>query len=265
MTLTTNWHSGKAYILTGGCSGIGLAILHYLLARSAIVHVLDISPTPPEVPSHLSQKGLHFYPETDISSVPSVQNAFTQILTTTPTIHGLINNAGIAYPPCASGLESDEIFNRVMDINVRGAWNVGRAYLSHILPSETDQPSDPAAAVEGRGVIVNLGCTSSFHGSARFVSLAVSKHAVLGMTRAWAASFAGQGVRVNGVAPGGTDTPLLDGLSLDNVREQYGSQVPLGKRCARPEEIADAVGFLLGKESSYITGQMITVDGGKFL
>ncbi|OJI80544.1 hypothetical protein ABZX51_007461 [Aspergillus tubingensis] len=268
MTLTTDYHSGKAYVLTGGCSGIGLAVLHYLLARSAIVHVLDISSTPPELPSNLPQKkNVHFYPNTDVSSVTAVQKAFDQITTTTtPTLHGLINNAGIAYQPVAFGFESDDLFNRVMEVNVRGVWNVGKAFLSHILPSEANLQFIPATAREGRGVIVNLCSTASFHANPGYVSYTVSKHAVLGMTKAWAASFAGQGVRVNGVAPGATDTPLIDGISFKgHMQEQYLSQVPLGRRCAKPEEIADAVGFLLGKESSYMTGQVITVDGGRYI
>ncbi|KAI2998954.1 hypothetical protein CBS147482_7333 [Aspergillus niger] len=265
MTLTTDYHSGKAYVVTGGCSGIGLAILHYLLARSAIVHVLDISSTPPQVPSHLPHKNLHFYPNTDVTSGSIVRNVFTQIRTITPTIHGLINNAGIAYQPVVTGLESDELFDRVMDVNVRGVWNVGNAYLSHILSREADEQPNPAAAKEGRGVIVNLCSIASFRGNLGYVSYTVSKHAVLGMTRAWATNFAAQGVRVNGVAPGGTDTPLLQGIMEKDFQEQYESQVPLGKRCARPEEIADAVGFLLGKESSYMTGQVITVDGGRYM
>lgn len=152
-----------------------------------------------------------------------------------------------------------------MDVNVRGVWNVGNAYLSHILSREADEQPNPAAAKEGRGVIVNLCSIASFRGNLGYVSYTVSKHAVLGMTRAWATNFAAQGVRVNGVAPGGTDTPLLQGIMEKDFQEQYESQVPLGKRCARPEEIADAVGFLLGKESSYMTGQVITVDGGRYM
>ncbi|PYH29046.1 SDR family NAD(P)-dependent oxidoreductase [Aspergillus neoniger CBS 115656] len=247
MTLTADYHSGKAYVLTGGCSGIGLAVLHYLLARSAIVHVLDISSIPPELPSHLSQKkkNLYFYPNTDVSSVTAVQKAFDQITTTTLTLHGLVNNAGIAYQPVAFGFESDDIFNRVMDVNVRGVWNVGKAFLSHILPSEADQQFNPATAREGRGVIVNLCSTASFHANSGYVTYT--------------------GVRVNGVAPGATDTPLIDGISIKMMQEEYTSQVPLGRRCAKPEEIADAVGFLLGKESSYMTGQVITVDGGRYI
>ncbi|PWY93159.1 NAD(P)-binding protein [Aspergillus sclerotioniger CBS 115572] len=266
MSSLTTSHAGKTYILTGGCSGIGLAILNILLSQSATVHVLDISSTPPQISAHLPQKNVHFYPNTDVSSRPSVHNAFTKILTITPTIDGLINNAGIASLPPVSGMESDESFDRTMEVNVRGVWNTGTEYLSRILP--TPDPSSPdtddTGPTEGKGVIVNIASTAAIQASIGFVSYTVSKHAVLGMTRAWAANFAHRGVRVNCVAPGGTDTPLVSGILDEKGKESYISRVPMG-RLARPEEIANAVGFLLGGESSFMTGQVVVVDGGRYV
>ncbi|KAM5341978.1 hypothetical protein ACJ41O_015009 [Fusarium nematophilum] len=257
--------TNKAYIVTGGFSGIGLATVHKLLRASAVVHVLDRDQSPPAALDEAKSSGrLYLYPSVDVSSRESVSKTFAEILKRSPKISGLVNSAGIC-PSDGTILENDDTFDRVIAVNLRGTWNVSTELLRHV------QETSPASSFEGwkpgqGGIsIVNLGSSASYYGFQTLGAYTASKHAVLGLTRTWALDFARFGVRVNLVAPGGTTTPLslaqFEYKTRGDMSREVAQYIPM-KRFGEPGEQADAIVFLLGDQASYITGQLIGVNGG---
>lgn len=263
--------ASKAFVVTGGASGIGLATVLALTSLGATVHVIDMAPS---APAGLSGPQIHYHGSVDVSSRPAVHEAFSKIFTQSPDVYGLVNSAGI----CASGtalLESDDVFRRTIDVNLGGTWNCATELLRRIQSQSQSQSkaqtSPDAVPASGRASIVNIGSSATLKGFPTLGAYCASKHAVLGLTRTWAEDFAPLGVRVNLVAPGGTDTPLTRSvLSRAQANAPDGGKtlaahavamVPM-KREGRPQEIADAIIFLLGETSSFITGQVLPVNGG---
>ena len=168
-------------------------------------------------------------------------------------LDGVVNNAGIGHPPATVENVTDTTFEYVVDVNLRGVWNGCQATLPHLKE-------------QGSGAIVNVGSLASFLGMARQSVYSLTKGAVLNFTRAVAAEAGRDGVRANAVCPGFIETPLGDQYfdSKDDpeaAKEEAAKQYPL-KRLGEPEEVADAIAFLLSEESSFVTGHGLVVDGG---
>ncbi|RAH67597.1 SDR family NAD(P)-dependent oxidoreductase [Aspergillus aculeatinus CBS 121060] len=194
----------KTYILTGGFSGLGLAILTHLLTPKhpdtspPTIHVLDLASTPPTLPATLPTATIHFYPNTDVTSRAGITATFDRILAQSPQIDGLINSAGICLPPTIGGIESDELFDRVLDVNLRGTWIVGTEFLKHVLNKYADAAAGNTGAAGGGGVharaaIVNIASTAAFSPPPGMVAYATSKYAVLGLPKAWAKEYTSRG------------------------------------------------------------------------
>ncbi|PWY82124.1 NAD(P)-binding protein [Aspergillus heteromorphus CBS 117.55] len=229
--MPSNAFLGRSFIVTGGASGIGFGVVKKLLGLSATVHVLDLAASLPNDPQGASDR-LNFYPRTDVSSREAIKATFQSILEKSPDIHGLVNCAGIS-PRDTFIPESDEDFNNTMAVNLHGVWNTGAEYLRYI---SAKYPHDRPDNVN-IGSMVNIGSTS------------------------WANDFAPR-VRVNCVAPGITETPMLQKqVALGERMDAYNAAIPM-TRLGSCEEIADSVVFLLGDGSSYITGQVLPVSGG---
>lgn len=265
--------ANKAYVVTGAASGIGLATVRKLLARSATIHMLDSAKSFPELINATGngkndEYKVFQYPSVDVSSRASVSQAFKNILSRTPQIDGLVNSAGIC-PSSGGVLENDETFDRTIDVNLKGTWNVGTELLRNILESRSRSSIKAAwewkAGNGGACSVVNIGSSASYYGFSTLGAYVASKHAVLGLTRSWALDFAPHGVRVNLVAPGGVRTPLsqaqFDDAERGDMSREVFPLIPL-KRFAEPEELADAIVFLLSDQSSYVTGQVLKVNGG---
>ncbi|OAL43038.1 NAD(P)-binding protein [Pyrenochaeta sp. DS3sAY3a] len=250
----------KVFVITGGGSGIGLQTALKLLAANATVHVIELGNTRP---SSLDNKSVHWH-TADITSREAVIDVFSVIERLTPQIHGLVNSAGIC--PGGDGFyPTDENYHRTMAVNVTGTWNCATAFLGlhdkHLRTIDaTNINQAPIAS------IVNLGSSASLCPWPTLAAYTASKHAVLGLTRSWAMDWAAKGIRVNLVAPGGTDTPLAraqmnDPSERGPALSATTALITMG-RLGQPEEQADAILYLLSQQSSYITGQAIAVNGG---
>ena len=153
-----------------------------------------------------------------------------------------------------------------MAVNVIGTWNITTAFLEMVNKESPDVGRSGTPPSGARASIVNIGSSASLCAWPTPTAYTASKHAVLGLTRSWSLDWAHKGIRVNLVAPGGTDTPLARAQLSDPEGRGEAltaglAMIPLG-RLGRPEEQADTIMFLLGDGSSYITGQVIPVNGG---
>ena len=161
----------------------------------------------------------------------------------------LVNNAGITRDGLALRM-SDEDFDRVIDVNLKGCFLCCRAAGKYMMKQRS-------------GAIVNISSIVGISGNAGQANYAASKAGVIGLTKSLAKEFAAWGIRVNSVAPGFVETDMT-GVLAEKLRENMLASVPL-KRSGQPGDIADAVLFLAGQSASYITGQVLTVDGGMSL
>ncbi|OAX82192.1 hypothetical protein ACJ72_03461 [Emergomyces africanus] len=258
-----NGFSGRTIAVTGGGSGIGLAITRALAILDATVYVADIMS---HAPSELQGlPNVHFIGNCDITQ----RMACTEFMDRIPgNLYGLVNCAGIC--PNEGKMASDELFARIMAINVTGSWNMGTEAIKRMTQQKPGSDSGLLPDSErtlGAGVIVNIASGASLRGIANLAAYCTSKHAVLGMARSWARDW--PTLRVNAVAPGVTDTPLSRGATsttgnkeeLERLAAQLSSRIPLG-RMAYATDIADVVLFALSDAASFMTGQVIPVNGG---
>ncbi|CAI6091354.1 unnamed protein product [Clonostachys chloroleuca] len=255
--------SQRAIAITGGASGIGLAIVKALASRGAYVYIADISPNLPQEVATLDN--VHFNGNCDITSRVACKKFIDAI---PGRLDGLVNCAGIC--PAENKIVSDDLFAKIMAVNVTGSWNMGTEAILRMADQES-RTSEGLVPGSRRtlpaGVIVNITSGAAMRGIANLAAYCTSKHAVLGMTRAWAKDW--PTLRINSVAPGTTDTPLARGDaktsgSKEDIEKrvaQFTSRIPLG-RVAYDTDIADAVLFMLSDAASYITGQVLPVNGG---
>ncbi|KAL1852802.1 putative secondary metabolism biosynthetic enzyme [Diaporthe australafricana] len=254
--------SGKTFVVTGGASGIGLTIVQQLLKLSATVHVIDMASALPEFDSSLGGGKVHTYGSVDVSSRQAVRQTFGTIFSQGPRLDGLVNCAGIVRQH-ASTPDSDDLFRKVWEVNLGGTWNVATEFARSFQDqagagAEKDGAKERKKSKDATVSIVNVGSMASVRGLPGIPGYVASKHAVLGLTRAWAQEWGPLGVRVNLIAPGIVKTPLTVQSPAEN---------PVVFPCAlkdyaEPEEIAGVAAFLLGGGSSYVTGQVIEVNGG---
>lgn len=191
--------SGRTYIVSGGLSGIGLSTTLRLAAAGAHVWVADISTdTPHAISNHQQSSNIHIpITPTDIRSRTQCHNLISNIVGKHGRLDGLVNCAGICLtePPVSEFVDLDGVFQKEFDINVRGTFILGTEALNIM----NDQEMIVAV---GRGTIVNIASIAAQQGIAGLGVYCMSKHAVLGLTRAWSKEWASKGVRINAVAPG---------------------------------------------------------------
>ncbi|KAE8331436.1 hypothetical protein BDV39DRAFT_189835 [Aspergillus sergii] len=249
----------KVYLVTGGNRGIGFAVSKQLLGYGAILYVTDLQPeASPELAALINER-LH-YVQHDVRDKESAEALVERILTKYSRLDGLVNNAGIC--PLEGELPPESMFDEIVDVNLKGVWNFGTAAL-------------PRMQMQGFGSIVNIGSISSIIGVPRLPAYTATKHAVAGMTKAWAMDFAKYGVRVNCIAAGATDTDMSRSplktvmgprFGMDKTDEELlemvAQSLPL-RRIGTADEIATSVNFFLSDLASFITGQVLAVSGGQ--
>jgi NAD(P)-dependent dehydrogenase (short-subunit alcohol dehydrogenase family) len=243
----------KIAIITGGASGIGLAIAERFVREGARVEILDRNED--EMRRAAAQLGpAAVATSCDVSDHHRVTTVIDAIHARHGRIDILINNAGIAHVGNAL-TTSPEDFERIQRVNVFGPANCLRATLPHMITS-------------GGGAIVNLASCLSVMAIADRFAYGASKGAVLAMTYSVAKDFLAQKIRCNAILPGRVHTPFVDGFIARNypgreaeMFEKLSLAQPIG-RMAKPEEIAYAALFLCSDEASFITGIALPVDGG---
>jgi 3-oxoacyl-[acyl-carrier protein] reductase len=235
---------GEVALVTGAASGIGQAIAVALAGAGATVVLADRAPTR-ETEALIGESGDRALAvPTDVSDEAAVLRLFETIVARCGRLDILINNAGILIEKPLLDTTAED-FDRLIGVNLRGAFLVGREALRLMRPGAR---------------VVNVASELAYLGRANASVYCASKGAVVSMTRAWAREFA-PAIRVNTLAPGPTDTPLLTGGSTSPETLATESDNPLG-RVATPGEIAAAALFLVGSGSTFMTGQCVSPNGG---
>jgi NAD(P)-dependent dehydrogenase (short-subunit alcohol dehydrogenase family) len=246
---------GKAALVTGGGSGIGRVTALALAREGASVCVSDIAGTAAEETAHTVTLagGRAIALRVDVTDEAAVAAMVRATLSAFGRLDAAFNNAGIrGQVQRADEMELAE-FRHVLDINVVGVFLCQREELK-------------AMYRQGAGAIVNSASIMAQLAAAGAAQYVASKSAILGLTRTAALEAAPHGVRVNAVAPGTVETPLNVELAggVEQMRARWGPAYPMG-RLGQPEEVAEAVIWLLGGRASFVTGQALYVEGGMLL
>ena len=239
----------KVAIVTGGSRGIGFATAQAFLREGAKVIV---AASREETAQKAVEKLRAEFPQAeimgispDLASMDSVRQAFAQVADRFGRIDILVNNAGASESTPIENY-TEELYDKVMDLNVKGLFNATKIATDYMIPA-------------GEGVILNTSSMVSISGQPSGVTYPTSKFAVNGLTISLARELGPKGIRVNAVAPGITETDMMKAVPAA-VIEPMIQRIPL-RRLGQPEDIANAFVFLASEEASYITGVILSVDG----
>ncbi len=243
-------NAGRTIVVTGGGSGIGRATAHRLAAEGAVVAVWDIREgAARDVANAVGGEAF----VCDVCDPGSVERAAQETVDRFGVVNGLLNGAGILRVEGSVEACSLEDWDRTINTNLRSIFLTGKYLIPHL--RKADAPA-----------IVNIASLYGLRGFADECAYDASKGGVVNLTHHMAVQYAGEGIRVNAVAPGEIETPLWmamipQGETLEQARERVGATVPM-KRVGNPEEVAAVISFLLSEDASYVTGAVLTIDGG---
>ena len=244
--------SGRVALVTGGASGIGLAVVRHLAARGAKVAIADVNMESAESAAaalegaELACSGV-IAVKVDVRDPDEVADMVDTVTARYGKLDILVHSAGV-------GIErgfldtSPEEWRRLIDIDLSGTFYCGQAASRHMVTN-------------GYGRIVNLSSTAGLRGGTGRAAYGAAKGGVIALTKVMAVELAPHGITANALAPGAVETPLVAAMHSDETRRVYRAGIPLD-RYGSPEEIASAAAFLASEQAGYVTGQVLGVDGG---
>jgi NAD(P)-dependent dehydrogenase (short-subunit alcohol dehydrogenase family) len=253
--MTSTVHFGfddRVFVITGASAGIGAACARRLARDGATVALWDVVDAAGEALAEELRAGgaKALYVHCDVSKRAQVEAATAATVAAFGGIDGLVNNAGIFR--AADFLDvTEEDWDAVIAVNLKGSFLVGQAVAREMVR-------------RGRGAIVNMSSVNGLMAIASIASYNASKGGINQLTRAMALALVDRGIRVNAVAPGTIATELARSavLTSDDARQRILGRTPM-KRLGEPEEVADVVAYLLSDAASYVTGEIVYVDGGR--
>ncbi|MCX7966573.1 MAG: 3-oxoacyl-[acyl-carrier-protein] reductase [Syntrophorhabdaceae bacterium] len=235
-------------IVTGGSMGIGQAIAEFLAEKGGNIAIFDIIEGN-HVVEKIKEKGVdaRFY-NVDVSDYKMVEGAIDDVVKTFGRLNNLVNNAGITVDKLLLRMKEDD-WDRVIKVNLKSVFNCTRAAIRHMLKTG--------------GCIVNISSIAGVMGNAGQANYAASKAGIIGFTKSIAREYGERGIRANAIAPGFIKTRMTDTLD-EKTKEEMLRAIPL-KRFGEPKDVAHVVYFLLSEYGSYITGEVINVNGGLYM
>jgi NAD(P)-dependent dehydrogenase (short-subunit alcohol dehydrogenase family) len=245
---------GKVAVVTGAASGIGRATALALATEGARVGIADVDEAGGEaVAARIREAGGEaFYRRTDVRSMAAVEAVLAEAADRHGRLDVLVNDAAVSVPGSA-GEMAEEDWARVIDVNLSGVWRGMRAAIPRML-------------AQGGGSIVNLSSVQAHVGFLGWAGYAASKGGIDALTRQAAVEYAPRGIRVNAIVPGTIRTEMNERIMRespdpDAVMAGWLAMHPMG-RIGEPEEVAAAIVFLASDDASFITGELLRVDGG---
>ena len=237
----------KIIVVTGGASGIGKATAQVLAAQGATVHIGDLDSAGAERTAQEIEGGQVSATALDLAKADSVKSFTEQVLAKHGRVDGLVNAAG--FDKVGPFMKNDpELWERLVAVNLLGAMRLTQL----VLPSMIEAKA---------GSIVNIASDAGRVGSMGETAYAATKGGLIAFTKSLAREMARYQINVNVVCPGPTDTPLFNTQASEGLREALISAIPF-RRLGQPEDVAQAVRYLIGPNANYVTGQVLSVSGG---
>ena len=242
----------KTAVVTGASRGIGRAVAIKLasLGANIVLNYRSSIKSVEEVLAEIKAMGINAVAvQGDISNFAEAEKVIKAAVENFGSLDILVNNAGITKDGLLARMKEED-FDSVIETNLKGAFNCMRH-------------ATPIMMKQRRGRIINMSSVVGVAGNAGQINYAASKAGVIGMTKSAAKELASRGITVNAIAPGFIQTDMTDALS-DKVKEELLSGIPL-KRLGQADEVAELVAFLASESASYITGQVININGGMYM
>jgi 3-oxoacyl-[acyl-carrier protein] reductase len=242
---------GKVSIVTGAAQGIGKATALKFAAEGSKVVICDVRlGSMDEISSELKEMNAEFLAyEVNVVNRDQIKNMVDDVVSKWGKIDVLVNNAGITADNQLVKMPEED-FDKVIDVNLKGVFNCTQI----VVPIMSDN---------GGGVVLNASSVVGLYGNFGQTNYAATKWGVIGMTKTWAKELGKKNIRVNAIAPGFIATPMVKKMP-EKVIEMMEGKAPL-RRLGTPEDIANAYAFLASEEASFITGTVLSVDGGVVL
>jgi 3-oxoacyl-[acyl-carrier protein] reductase len=243
--------AGRVALVTGAAQGIGKAVALLLARNGADIAVSDINLEKAEETAYkiksIGRKALAI--KGDVANWNDVERMVELILEKFAKVDILVNNAGITRDKLILRM-TEEDWDAVLNVNLKGTFHCTKAVVRHM-------------AKQRSGKIVNIASVVGEMGNAGQANYSASKAGVIGLTKTIAREFAQRGININAIAPGYIETPMTEALP-EKAKEELKRLIPM-ERLGKPEDVAEAVLFLVSEESSYITGQVLNVNGGIYM